>query len=87
MHSELLLLNNWRRHREDRYTGEQYMPFDRFASAPAFAGWAGNHKPPDVDWPVSQPRTSLLVFDWEWFGLIDPYEVPGPIESLGTAVA
>jgi len=24
------VLNNWRRHREDRYTGEQYMPFDRF---------------------------------------------------------
>lgn len=73
------VLNNWRRHGQDRYAGEQSMAFDRFSSAPAFTGWAGSSKPPDIEWPVSEPRTELLIFDWEWHGRIDPFEVPGPI--------
>jgi REP element-mobilizing transposase RayT len=71
------VLNNWRRHGEDRR--EQGMPFDHFSSASAFAGWARHGKDASADdWPVSPPRTRLLVFDWELFGLIDPFEVPGP---------
>ncbi len=77
------VLNNWRRHREDRYTHEESMPFDRFSSAWAFTGWSTSCKwrPPDVGLPVSSPRTQLLAFDWELFGLIDPYEVPGPMAA------
>jgi REP element-mobilizing transposase RayT len=77
------VLNNWRRHREDRYTHEESMPFDRFSSAWAFAGWSTScqWRPPDVGLPVSPARTQLLRFDWELFGLIDPYEVPGPMAA------
>ncbi|HEX5060779.1 MAG TPA: transposase [Kofleriaceae bacterium] len=73
------VLNNWRKHHEDRrYEG---MPFDRFTSAEAFAGWTTGDpgKPPDFGLPVSPPRTELLVFDWQLFGLIDPFEVPGQV--------
>jgi REP element-mobilizing transposase RayT len=73
------VLNNWRRHRAD--ARESSMPFDRYSSAWAFSGWAVRNRwqLPDAGLPVSPPRTQLLVFDWEWFGLIDPFEVPGPL--------
>jgi REP element-mobilizing transposase RayT len=73
------VLNNWRRHNADKR--EQGMPFDRFSSASAFTGWAGGYgrMRDDFGLPVSQPRTQLLVFDWELHGLIDPFERPGPI--------
>ena len=75
------VLNNWRRHAQDRYTGEMSMPFDRFSSASAFTGWAmrGRWTPSDDDFPVSPPRTDLLRSAWQWHGLIDPFEVPGPL--------
>jgi hypothetical protein len=75
------VLNNWRRHREDRRARMESMPFDAYSSAWAFAGWSANAKwkPPADGLPVSPPRTGLLVFDWEWYGLIDPFEVPGPL--------
>jgi REP element-mobilizing transposase RayT len=75
------VLNNWRRHREDRYTGEMSMPFDRFSSAGSFGGWwlRGGLKPPEPRLPVSPAQTKLLTFEWEWFGLVDPFEVPGPL--------
>ncbi len=78
------VLNNWRRHRADQFNSEMSMPFDRFSSASMFMGWAAScpYKPSGEGLPISIPRTQLLVFDWEWFGLIDPYEVPGPMEEL-----
>jgi len=71
------VLNNWRKHRAD--PRNESMPFDRFSSSESFTGWTTGDrwKPPDVGLPVSQPRTQLLSFDWQWFGLIDPFEVPG----------
>lgn len=74
------VLNNWRRHGEDRRRGEEYMPFDRFSSAASFAFWSprSGYEPGEPDLPVSEPRTELLTFDWQWYGLIDPFEVPGP---------
>lgn len=77
------VLNNWRRHREDRYTGEMSMPFDRFSSASAFTGWSARTrwKPSADGLPVSEARTQLLTFDWEWYGQIDPFEVPGPLSE------
>jgi REP element-mobilizing transposase RayT len=75
------VLNNWRRHREDTYTGMRSMPFDRYSSAASFAGWVLRKglRPPEPDLPVSPARTSLLTFDWEWYGFIDPFEEPGPL--------
>jgi REP element-mobilizing transposase RayT len=77
------VLNNWRRHREDHRAGMTSMPFDPFSSAWAFAGWSARtqHPPPCDGLPVTPPRTQLLVFDWEWHGLIDPFEVPGPLHE------
>jgi REP element-mobilizing transposase RayT len=77
------VLNNWRRHREDRYAGRTSMPFDQYSSAWAFAGWSARtrYRPPDCGLPVSAPRTQLLVFDWEWYGQIDPFETPGPLAN------
>jgi hypothetical protein len=59
------------------------MPFDRFSSGATFAGWVDNerlHRSDEPFLPVSPPRTRLLRFDWQWHGLIDPLEVPGPLE-------
>ncbi len=75
------VLNNWRRHREDRYAGEQSMPFDRFSSAVSFAGWSTTWPMSGVDLHVSPPVTALLVSAWHRHGLIDPFEVPGPLAS------
>ncbi len=76
------VLNNWRRHRADQFNSEMSMPFDHYSSASMFRGWAAScpYKPSLEGLPVSTPRTQLLSFDWEWFGLIDPFEVPGPLE-------
>jgi len=72
------VLNNWRKHHADRRC--EGMPFDRCSSAESFTGWTtGDPGKPDFGLPVSPPRTQLLGFDWQWFGLIDPFEVPGPI--------
>jgi REP element-mobilizing transposase RayT len=77
------VLNNWRRHGEDRRRDMMSMPLDWFSSAVSFAGWTQHlqNDPPDP-LPVSQPRTRLLRFDWQWHGLIDPFEIPGPIDVL-----
>jgi len=56
------------------------MPFDRFSSAWAFEGWSKlGRQRDDFGLPVSTPRTQLLVFDWELYGLIDPFERPGQL--------
>ncbi len=75
------VLNNWRRHREDQRGEAMSMPFDQFSSAWAFTGWSAQTrwKPSADGLPVSAPRTPLLGSDWEWYGLIDPFEVPGPL--------
>jgi REP element-mobilizing transposase RayT len=76
------VLNNWRRHRQDVYCDEMSMPFDRYSSASAFDGWCTRKwKQSDDDWPISAPRTVLLQFDWQLFGLIDPFEVPGALPN------
>ena len=74
------VLNNWRKHHPDRR--DEDMPFDRFSSAESCTGWTTGDpgKPPDFGLPVSQPSTELLTFDWQWYGLIDPYEVPSRLD-------
>jgi putative transposase len=78
------VLNNWRRHGEDQRNSMMSMPFDHFSSAWAFTGWSASNRfeRSDFGLPVSAPRTQLLSFDWELYGLIDPFEKPGPLYEL-----
>ena len=77
------VLNNFRRHREDWFDGAwQKAVIDTYSSAVSFGGWKSTPRytlPAGyIPLPVSPPRTSLLKNDWQWHGLIDPWEVPGP---------
>jgi REP element-mobilizing transposase RayT len=80
------VLNNWRKHRADYDEGKGDTLFDIFSSARSFGGWTETYqrrlaaaKPPleyEGPLPVSPPRTPLLRSEWQWHGLIDPFEMP-----------
>ena len=76
------VLNNWRRHKE--HWRDDRPLIDEYSSAISFRGWSKNYRfaiPAGyLPLPVSPPRTHLMQSDWQRFGLIDPLEVPGPIE-------
>jgi len=75
------VLNNWRRHREDFFDGAaRAAKLDEYSSAVSFTGWTERFAIPTthVPLPVSPPRTGLLRSDWTRYGLIDPFERPGP---------
>ena len=78
------ILNNWRRHREDR---AHAWKLDPFSSAIAFDGWRGHEhsagfRPPRgyLALPVKYATLWLLKEGWRRCGLIDPRERPGPRE-------
>jgi REP element-mobilizing transposase RayT len=79
------VLNNWRKHREDKmYTWK----LDPFSSAVAFDGWKGHERiagfrpPPTYEaLPVKYATLWLLKEGWRRYGLIDPRERPGPRET------
>ncbi|MEO7094560.1 MAG: hypothetical protein ABI175_14990 [Polyangiales bacterium] len=78
------VLNNWRRHREDFGGGQRLRaPIDPYSTAVSFTDWSERPRyelPAGyVPLPASPPRTSLLRWEWKRYGLIDPFEVPGPI--------
>jgi REP element-mobilizing transposase RayT len=80
-HCLAYVLNNWRRHGEDRFAFAQDLEIDPFSTGPSFTGWRGT---PVNDWPASyeplpawDPRTWLLRDGWKLYGAIDPAEVPG----------
>jgi REP element-mobilizing transposase RayT len=82
-HALSYVLNNWRRHREDRR--KEGVPVDNYSSGISFDGWRGS---PDLELyaeldplPVSKPMTWLLAEGWRAHGEIDVYERPGPRES------
>src|SRR6187402_1924534 len=86
-HALAYLLNNWRRHGEDRAGLPRTWKVDPFSSGPLFFGWKElEHSP--VLWPlretyhpliVLRPRTWLLARGWqEHHPLISVHEVPGP---------
>jgi len=82
-HALAYVLNNWRRHREDRASVRTLEArLDPYASGMAFAGWVGVERfacPAGyVPLPVSPPRTTLLESEWSQCGLIDLFETPGP---------
>ena len=81
-HALAYVLNNWRKHGENRLAIAKDWPIDPFSSAPSFRGWS------DVDasslgWPptyeplpVWEPKTWLLREGWKKHGLISSKEVP-----------
>ena len=73
------VLNNWRRHREDR--SRKNAVLDQYSSAVSFDGWIGHRRwqlPAGyVPLPVSRPRTGLLQSGWSYSGLLDPWDTPG----------
>jgi hypothetical protein len=73
------LLNNWRRHDEDRFAAA-HVRFDPFSSAAAFLDW---HAPPLSQTepererlPVVLPETWLLSIGWRRHAPISPRERP-----------
>jgi REP element-mobilizing transposase RayT len=80
-HALAYVLNNWRRHREDRR--REGVKIDRYSSGVCFVGWRGSPvwEPPADYEPltVSRPRTWLLEQGWRAHGELDVYERPGPL--------
>jgi REP-associated tyrosine transposase len=77
------VLNNWRRHRQDwEHAAARAAKLDPYSSGVSFDGWtmrfatAKNYAP----LPVSPPQTALLRDRWRRYGLIDPWEMPGPLK-------
>jgi REP element-mobilizing transposase RayT len=76
------VLNNWRRHREDR--GATYR-VDPYSTGIHFPGWSERRDqpppviPPDIEvLPSTPPRTWLLAESWKRSAPISLYDVPGP---------
>jgi len=83
-HALSYVINNWRKHAEDRGEVTRHWHIDWYASGAMFPGWKEQGEkgfaslgPPD--WPlmlVSSPRTWLLREGWEMHGAISCREVP-----------
>ena len=81
-HARAYVLNNWRRHGQDRGIASNV---DRFSSGVSFDGWKETGRtdflkalPADYGaLPVSRPQTWLLSIGWRRHGLISVREVPG----------
>jgi REP element-mobilizing transposase RayT len=77
------VLNNWRRHGEDRGSPRLV---DKFSSAVSFDGWIdqrGFTLPAGYEpLPVAAPRSWLLRVGWRKHPLIRTTEVPGPLTQV-----
>jgi REP element-mobilizing transposase RayT len=78
------VLNNWRKHRENRarMSREHGWRLDPFSSAPTFKGWR-DLDASTIAWPTTyeplpvwEPKTWLLREGWKKYGLILSTEVP-----------
>ena len=85
-HALAYVLNNWRKHGEDRYGLPSTWSVDPFSSAVGFSGWRELEgattlwkTPPTYQalW-VWLPKTWLLRGGWTKHGLVSTREVPGP---------
>jgi putative transposase len=83
-HELAYVLNNWRKHREDRANGSRAWHIDPFATGWLFQGWKERADEPFA-WklretyepmPVWWPKTWLLSEGWRRHGLISTHEVP-----------
>ena len=76
------VLNNWRRHGEDR--GSSWL-VDKFSSAVSFDGWLDHPRfavPADYEpLPVAAPRSWLLRVGWRKHAPIRTTETPGPLSA------
>jgi REP element-mobilizing transposase RayT len=79
------VLNNWRRHREDRARETRGWQIDKYSSAIGFTGWAGGttwQVPPDYEpLPVCTAQSWLLAEGWKRHGAIGIGETPGPLPA------
>jgi putative transposase len=83
-HALSYVMNNWRKHAEDRGEFTRHWHIDWYASGAMFPGWKEQGEkgfalrgPPE--WPVmlvSTPRTWLLRTGWQMHGAISCREVP-----------
>lgn len=86
------VLNNWRKHKEDRAPYAKTWTVDPYSSAPSFCGWregadaalrllSGPRRAwpafDDAPLPVREPQTWLLRDGWKLGGTISLREVPG----------
>ena len=90
-HALACVLNNWRKHREDRRAGTETWKVDPFSTGFNFMGWR-EREDAEVHWRgpgtydqlvVYFPKTWLLSQGWKKSGKISFYEVPssGPVAS------
>jgi REP element-mobilizing transposase RayT len=87
-HALAYVLNNWRRHQEDRAHKARNWKLDPFSTAIDFPGWRelGDspflyRAPPGYEaMIVWRPRTWLLSEGWKRHGMISVYDVPGPMK-------
>ncbi len=84
------VLNNWRKHREDREHRGNALALDEYSTAPTFDGWDGVD-PSALGWspeyeplPRAEPQTWLLRKGWRRHGLLSTLEVPRGDEAHGT---
>ena len=88
-HALAYVLNNWRRHREDRGDRARTWAVDPFSSGVGFHGWRERagfptlFKPPPTYQGLATwlPKTWLLREGWSRHGLVSTHEVPGPEPS------
>ncbi len=84
-HTLNYVLNNWRKHQEDRGDQQRTWKVDPFSSGAQFGGWK-ELEGKVVMWPVREtydplvvylPRTWLPTRGWQIYGLIETREIPG----------
>jgi REP element-mobilizing transposase RayT len=85
-HTLAYVLNNWRKHREDRGELQRTWNVDPYSTGALFGGWKALEDQV-LMWPlrgtyqplvVYLPKTWLLYEGWRMYGLLEFDEVPGP---------
>jgi REP element-mobilizing transposase RayT len=80
-HALAYVMNNWRRHKEDRAPHARQWILDPYSSAISFKGWTERSWDPPASYdplPVCAPQTWLLREGWKRAGPIGVFTVPGP---------
>ena len=81
-HTLCYVLNNWRKHKEDRSSVTKTWILDPYSSAVQFPGWAERSQwdvPANYEsLPVVSPQSWLLREGWKKHGAISVFEMPGP---------
>jgi len=92
-HALNYVLNNWRKHAEDRGDLQRTWKVDPFSTGAQFGGWKELENAV-VMWPVREtydplivyfPRTWLLTNGWQMYGLIGAREVPSAKRRVAKA--